>query len=111
MQNKILSLLVFVLIASSPFATANNDERIRELEYQIKLLTHRVNSLEGQLNQKQHNRDNNDRMYQCQLNIFGERYKGRSSSRGKAITKVVNECSNAHDDMFCRPEAVKCTNY
>lgn len=112
MLKKLLPILALSLIATSQAnaASGNTDQRIRELEYQIRLLTQRVDSLERELDREQ-DYSRHDRMYQCQLNIFGQQYKGRSSSRGKAITKVVNQCSSDHDDMFCRPEAVSCNNY
>ncbi|MBY5948036.1 hypothetical protein [Photobacterium rosenbergii] len=112
MFKKILLLLALslVVITQAHAASNNTDQRIRELEYQIRLLTQRVDSLERELDHKQ-DHDRHDRMYQCKMSIFGETYKGRSSSRGKAIAKVVNQCSSDHDEMFCRPEAVSCKNY
>ena len=112
MLNKLLPILAlcFVTNTTAQAASNNTDQRIRELEYQVRLLTQRVDSLERELDHKREY-NHSDRMYQCQMSIFGETYKGRSSSRGKAIAKVVNQCSSDHDEMFCRPEAVSCKNY
>lgn len=112
MLKKLLPILVLSLIATSQAnaASGNTDQRIRELEYQIRLLTQRVDSLERELDRK-HDYDRHDQMYQCQMSVFGSQYKGRSSSRGKAITKVVNQCISDHDEMFCRPEAVRCKTF
>ncbi|MGR5066370.1 hypothetical protein [Photobacterium sp. DNB22_13_2] len=112
MFKKLLPFLALSLIATSQASAAGNntDQHIRELKYQIRLLTQRVDTLERELERK-HDNDRHDQMYQCQMSVFGQRYKGRSSSRGKAISKVVNQCSSDHDHMFCRPEAVSCKTY
>lgn len=112
MLRKLLPILALSLFAISQAnaTSGNTDQRIRELEYQTRLLTQRVDSLERELDKK-NDFDRHDQMYQCQMSIFGETYKGRSSSRGKAITKVVNQCTSDHDEMFCRPEAVRCKSY
>ncbi|AJR07670.1 hypothetical protein C9J03_23800 [Photobacterium gaetbulicola] len=112
MLKKILPLLALSLIVTTQAhaASNSNDQRIRELEYQIRLLTQRVDSLERELERK-HDYERHDQMYQCQMSVFGSQYKGRSSSRGKAITKVVNQCISDHDEMFCRPDAVRCKTF
>ncbi|WP_299021704.1 hypothetical protein [uncultured Photobacterium sp.] len=113
-MKKALILSVTLLLLSAPSIASNqdrNENRIAKLEQQIMLLSKQVQWLQKQIEQEREYQSNNNHMYQCQLAAFGNEYIGRSSSRGRAVTKAVEDCNEAQSAMFCRPENVKCVKY
>ncbi|OAN18758.1 hypothetical protein A3K86_07815 [Photobacterium jeanii] len=113
MKKKLLTTIVLASISLIPNAYANQDheQRIRELEYQVRLLSHQLEQLEANINGEPSEKINGKHMYHCQLSVFGNHYQSRSTQRGQALTKVVNRCNREHDEMFCQPEEVECERF
>lgn len=47
----------------------------------------------------------------CKISAFTETYQAENASRGKAFLEAKKQCLANFDDMFCRDEEVKCTEY
>lgn len=108
------TIIITALILSMPswaFSQGNHEARITTLEQQVRLLTKQVKRLEKQIAQDSDFSEGGNHMYQCKLRVFGEQYTGRSASRGSAVAKAVDACSDAQEEMFCRPESVQCHKY
>ena len=108
------AIILSALLLSQPswgFSKENYEARITQLEHQVRLLNKQVKRLEAQVINSNDFGNEHRFMYQCSLHIFGDQYTGRSSNRGSAIAEAVNACSEAEDEMFCRPESVKCKQY
>ncbi|MCW8331755.1 hypothetical protein MD588_23425 [Photobacterium sp. SDRW27] len=111
-MKRLIIITALVLSMPSWAYSQNSDEaRITKLEQQVRLLTKKVKRLEQQIANDNDFSDSGKHMYQCKLRVFGEQYTGRSASRGSAIAKVVDECTDSQDEMFCRPDSVQCHKY
>lgn len=47
----------------------------------------------------------------CKISAFTETYQAENTSRGKAFLEAKKQCLANFDEMFCRDEEVKCTEY
>lgn len=103
--------LLFIIFAPVSYANTDHERRITELEYQVSQLTQQVYKLQIQLNNNNQNTNSGLHMYQCRLSVFTKEYSERSTSRGQAIAKIIDQCTDSNDDMFCKPEDVKCSKY
>ncbi|OLQ75063.1 hypothetical protein BIT28_15015 [Photobacterium proteolyticum] len=99
-MKKIFFITALVLSAPSwAFSQDNHETRIASLEQQVRLLSKQIKYLERQI------------ALQDGVNESGEQYTGRSANRGSTVTKAVDACTDAQEDMFCRPDSVQCQKY
>ncbi|WP_036800983.1 hypothetical protein [Photobacterium marinum] len=107
-------VLVSMLLFTTQSLAANQEQyenRIARLEHRVRILTKQVHHLQQQIDESDEFQTGGDHMYQCHISAFGNKYIGRSSSRGRAVTEAVEGCNDAQDDIFCRPDSVKCVKY
>ncbi|MGR5149725.1 hypothetical protein ACQKP8_24655 [Photobacterium alginatilyticum] len=111
MKKIILITALAFSVPSWAFGQGNHEARIASLEQQVRLLSKQIKYLERQIALQDGINESGDHMYQCKIRVFGEQYTGRSANRGSAVTKTVDACSDAQEDMFCRPDSVQCQKY
>lgn len=111
---KKIALLSLVLALANPIAHAapSDSERIAQLERRVDVLTEQINRLLAErLDERRIEHRSNYPMYSCSLKAFTDTYRAQSSSRGKAILDVSQQCRAKHDDMFCQEKQVQCQTY
>ncbi|PSJ79427.1 hypothetical protein [Neisseria iguanae] len=55
--------------------------------------------------------DSKNSIYVCKIQAFTDTYRSEDVNRGRARLNVQKQCRARHNEMFCRNEDVKCTEY
>lgn len=96
---------IFRIKISKDYNKYSNEElreRVWQLERAVEQLQTRIFHLEAKPNQAP------QKEWTCRIQVFGKTHIASGSTKGSAIAKVLEKCSNASHSIHCNDSDAKC---